>query len=412
MQRAEPPSPRRWRAQNEDLWQHVIRWRAQNDGYSSLVSSQQESLKREYEFMNHGEEPPLRKQRLVWTEELDSLFVEVVNYLGKKDAVPKRILEEMKKHRPELSLTRGQVGSHLQKHWVKEKKKQLPQPRMNIANGWNVMTVNQIPPRFDFHLPENSTINSLPHPPLSQMQNPHYDQQRIFCPPQIQPEHHEQHLACPPKQFNNFAVTSLIENGSSNLIPQHQPDFQVNTNRPAMHQPDRITSSKSNMLQQRQPQGPSSEGMESDMLQQQHFANGTSFGRSNMQQPHQNHALGTTFENSNMEQQMMTQNLTSSTQQLDHSSSAVFAPIRSGHDGMITPEATRVDECADLFNQQLEVDVQQSSGARDIFPNHGGFLDPFEGIDDPFQSIKHPFQEMYEMAGAMTASRSINDSFL
>ncbi|KAI9112360.1 hypothetical protein K1719_016557 [Acacia pycnantha] len=103
----------RWRAQNEDLWQHVIRWRAQNDGYSSIVSSQQESLKRGYEFMNHGEEPPLRKQRLVWTEELDSLFVEVVNYLGKKDAVPKKILEKMKMHRSELSLTKEQVGSHL-----------------------------------------------------------------------------------------------------------------------------------------------------------------------------------------------------------------------------------------------------------------------------------------------------------
>ncbi|KAI9112403.1 hypothetical protein K1719_016600 [Acacia pycnantha] len=323
MQRAEPPSPRRWRAWNEDLWQHVIRWRAQNDGSSSLVSSQQESLKRGYEFMNHGEEPPLRKQRLVWIEELDSLFVEVVNYLGKKHAVPKRILEEMKKHRPELSLTRGQVGSHL--------------------------------------------------------------------------------------QVERHAVTSLIENGSKNLIPQRSLIFEL-IQIDCHASPDRITSS--NMLQQRQPQGPSSEGMESDMLQQQHFANGTSFGRSNMQEPHQNHALVTSFENSNMEQQMMTQNLTSSTQQLDHSSSAVCAPIRSGHDGMITPEATRVDECADPFNQQLEVDVQQSFGARDIFPNHGGFLDPFEGIDDPFQSIKHPFQEMYEMAGAMTASKSVNDSFL
>ncbi|KAI9112358.1 hypothetical protein K1719_016555 [Acacia pycnantha] len=194
----------RWRARNEDFWQHVIRWRAHNDGSSSLVSSQQENLKRGYEFMNHGEEPPLRKQRLVWTEELDSLFVEVVNYLGKKHAVPKRILEEMKKHRPELSLTRGQVGSHLQKHWEKEKKKQLPQPRMNIANGWNVMTVNQIPPIFDFHLPENSTINSLPHPPLSQMQNPHYNQQRIFARRKYNLEYHEQHLACPPKQLQQL----------------------------------------------------------------------------------------------------------------------------------------------------------------------------------------------------------------
>ncbi|KAI9112392.1 hypothetical protein K1719_016589 [Acacia pycnantha] len=357
--------------------------------------------------MNHGEEPPLRKQRLVWTEELDSLFVEVVNYLGKKDAVPKKILEKMKMHRSELSLTKEQVGSHLQKHREKEKKKQLPQRRMNNANGRNEMIVNQIPPRFDFHLPETSTINSFPRPPLPQMQRTHYNQQRISCPPQIQPEHHEQHLACPLMQFNNL-VKSLIENGSSNLIPQHQPDFQVNTTRPAMHQPDRITSSKSNMLQQRQPQGPSSEGMESDMLQQQHFANGTSFGRSNMQQPHQNHALGTSFENSTREQQLMTQNLTSSTQQLDHTSSAVCAPIRSGHDGMITPEATRVNEFVDLFNQQLEVDVQQTSGARDIFPN----LDPFQGLEHPFQSIEHPFQEIIEMAGAISASKSINDSFL
>ncbi|KAI9128861.1 hypothetical protein K1719_000344 [Acacia pycnantha] len=371
--------------------------------------------------MNNREEPPLRKQRLVWTEELDSLFVEVVNYLGKKHAVPKRILEEMKKRRPELSLTRGQVGSHLQKHGEKEKKKQLPQPHMNIANGWNVMTVNRIPPRFDTTdyvlarplVSSSSHQDSLPRPPLPQMQHPHYIQRSIFSPPQIQPEHHEQNLACQPMQFNNLsAVTSLIENGSSNLIFEHQPDCQVNTTRPAMHQPDRITSSKSNMPQQRQPQGPSFEGMESDMLQQQHLANGTSFGRSTMQQLHRNHALSTSFENSNTEQQLITQNLTSSTQQLDHTSSAVCAPIRSGHDGMITPEATRVDEFADLFNQKLEVDVQQSSGARDIFPNHGSFLDAFQGIKDPFQSIEDPFQEINAMAGAISTSKSINDSFL
>ncbi|KAI9112439.1 hypothetical protein K1719_016636 [Acacia pycnantha] len=280
MQRAEPPSPRRKSKKRIRVYES---WR-------------RTSFKKTTAGLDRGTRFP---------------FVEVVNYLGKKDAVPKRILEEMKKHRPELSLTRGQVGSHLQ----------LIKSLLDL-----IFTFQKIPRLILFII--------------------------LLCP------------KCKTLITNNNAFSARRK-------------YNLNI-----------------------------------MNNKQHFANGTSFGRSNMQQPHQNHALGTSFENSNMEQQMMTQNLTSSTQQLDHSSSAVCAPIRSGHDGMITPEATRVDECADPFNQQLEVDVQQSSGARDIFPNHGGFLDPFEGIDDPFESIKHPFQEMYEMAGAMTASRSINDSFL
>ncbi|KAI9112376.1 hypothetical protein K1719_016573 [Acacia pycnantha] len=203
MQRAEPPSPRRFHVLlvgTDQETERLIRIQLIHSYYQITPYRTFNSALEFFEKEKFGVDLVLSDVSLKVEEGSNSFedgydFIEQIQLLRKNIflcisdtyAVPKRILEEMKKHRPELSLTRGQVGSHLQKHGVKEKKKQLPQPRMNIANGWNVMTVNQIPPRFDFHLPENSTINSLPHPPLSQMQNPHYDQQRISRPRKYNP---------------------------------------------------------------------------------------------------------------------------------------------------------------------------------------------------------------------------------
>ncbi|KAI9091339.1 hypothetical protein K1719_028150 [Acacia pycnantha] len=110
----------------------------QNEG-SSLVSFQQESLKRGNE-LNHGKKPFSKKRpRFVWTDERHAQFVKVVKQLG-KDATPHKILLAM--NRP--GLTREIVASHLQKHRENEKKKgrELRERIMNNADGKNRLGIN------------------------------------------------------------------------------------------------------------------------------------------------------------------------------------------------------------------------------------------------------------------------------
>ncbi|XP_065878165.1 transcription factor LUX [Euphorbia lathyris] len=64
---------------------------------------------------NSGEDPSartLKRPRLVWTPQLHKRFVDVVAYLGIKNAVPKTIMQLMNVE----GLTRENVASHLQKY--------------------------------------------------------------------------------------------------------------------------------------------------------------------------------------------------------------------------------------------------------------------------------------------------------
>lgn len=58
------------------------------------------------------EERPMKKPRLVWTPELHNRFMNAVNHLGIKNAVPKTILQLMNVE----GMTRENVASHLQKY--------------------------------------------------------------------------------------------------------------------------------------------------------------------------------------------------------------------------------------------------------------------------------------------------------
>lgn len=61
---------------------------------------------------NGGGERPSKRPRLVWTTELHQRFLNAVNHLGVKSAVPKTILQVMNVE----GMTRENVASHLQKY--------------------------------------------------------------------------------------------------------------------------------------------------------------------------------------------------------------------------------------------------------------------------------------------------------
>ena len=69
------------------------------------------------------------------------------------------------------------------------------------------------------------------------------------------------------------------------------------------------------------------------------------------------------------------------TQQLEQISSALYAPIRSGDDGMITTEATDVNEFADLIYQLFDDGLDCLA----TFPNHGALLDACQEKEASFQ---------------------------
>ncbi|KAI9091380.1 hypothetical protein K1719_028191 [Acacia pycnantha] len=229
-----------------------------NEG-SSLVSFQQESLKRGNE-LNHGKELSSKKRpRFVWTDERHAQFVEVVKQLG-KDAVPHKILLAMNG----LGLTREIVASHLQKHREKEKKKggELRERIMNNADGQNQLGINN-------HILAPPVVSSSSYPSsVSGIRN------------------QDQALGNPIGRSNmeQQSITHLIS-GTQQLYQNPSSDFEI---------------------------------------------------------INQNLAPSTSFERNNMEQQP------------DQTSFALYAPIRSDHDSIMTPEAaTHVDELgAGLFNQQ------------------------------------------------------------
>ncbi|KAJ4835516.1 hypothetical protein Tsubulata_023286 [Turnera subulata] len=74
-----------------------------------------------------------RKQKLVWTHDLQQRFMAAVCILGINEAQPKRILKLMKV--PEL--TKENVSSHLQKHRLNLRRKKEAERNANIANGYH-----------------------------------------------------------------------------------------------------------------------------------------------------------------------------------------------------------------------------------------------------------------------------------
>eukprot|EP00963_Diacronema_lutheri_P013493 scaffold2636_cov340-Pavlova_lutheri.AAC.155 len=67
---------------------------------------------RSHPSSSEEEDRPIKKPRLVWTPELHNRFMNAVNHLGIKNAVPKTILQLMNVE----GMTRENVASHLQKY--------------------------------------------------------------------------------------------------------------------------------------------------------------------------------------------------------------------------------------------------------------------------------------------------------
>ncbi|XP_048140265.1 two-component response regulator ARR14-like isoform X1 [Rhodamnia argentea] len=121
------------------LWQHVLRSNRRSSNNSikgletlhalttsssidtrALAENEEEenskSLKRSSEDeADHGQsQSPAKKPRMVWTPELNQMFIMAVNSLSNDDAKPKKILQIMRKMAGVPHLTRQNVSSHLQ----------------------------------------------------------------------------------------------------------------------------------------------------------------------------------------------------------------------------------------------------------------------------------------------------------
>ncbi|KAI9091328.1 hypothetical protein K1719_028139 [Acacia pycnantha] len=244
-------------------------------------------------------------------KDLNALFVAVVHELG-QPVEPIPILRGMKQickggqvgrltgekvghltKEKVRSLTREQVASHLQKHW---KKKEL-------------------------HLPEQQHIRQQ----------------------QIQHEHHEHHPPC--QTMYNSGDTSLFGGNGVNNFPMRQ-HIAPNPIDISPEPFESITSADWELLRCTVQQPDESPFSVSGMQQLDQNPSSDHSGIIN-----QNRALSTSFERNNMEQQP------------DQTSYALYAPIRSDHDGMMTQEATHLDEFfnhgAGLFNQHLISGMQQ-----------------------------------------------------
>uniref|UniRef100_A0ACD6AHB8 Uncharacterized protein n=1 Tax=Avena sativa TaxID=4498 RepID=A0ACD6AHB8_AVESA len=118
-----------------NIWQHVVRRKlsaanSDNVYYQVTCGSSEQSGRSSYKRKTyHSEEEdedeesnvqdndktyPAKKPRIVWTVQMHTKFVTVVNQLGIDKAVPKRILELMNVK----DLTRENVASHLQKYRI------------------------------------------------------------------------------------------------------------------------------------------------------------------------------------------------------------------------------------------------------------------------------------------------------
>ncbi|XP_030536478.2 two-component response regulator ARR14-like isoform X2 [Rhodamnia argentea] len=129
------------------LWQHVLRSNRRSSNNSikgletlhalttsssidtrALAENEEEenskSLKRSSEDeADHGQsQSPAKKPRMVWTPELNQMFIMAVNSLSNDDAKPKKILQIMRKMAGVPHLTRQNVSSHLQKYRTSSKK--------------------------------------------------------------------------------------------------------------------------------------------------------------------------------------------------------------------------------------------------------------------------------------------------
>ncbi|XP_030536477.1 two-component response regulator ARR14-like [Rhodamnia argentea] len=129
------------------LWQHVLRSnrRSSNNSIKELETlhalttsssidtraqaeneeeENSKSLKRSSEDeVDHGQsQSRVKKPRMVWTPELNQMFIMAVNSLGNDDAKPKKILQIMRKMAGVPHLTRQNVSSHLQKYRTGSKK--------------------------------------------------------------------------------------------------------------------------------------------------------------------------------------------------------------------------------------------------------------------------------------------------
>ncbi|XP_014506799.1 two-component response regulator ARR14-like [Vigna radiata var. radiata] len=97
------------------------------------------------------------KDRIVWTPELHTKFLDAVKRLGPENAVPKKILEAM--NMPNLK--RGHVASHLQKYrkFLKEEEEKQQQP-----NEPNEISGNKKP---RVHASGENNLQPLTHPGLT-----------------------------------------------------------------------------------------------------------------------------------------------------------------------------------------------------------------------------------------------------
>ncbi|KAL0889957.1 hypothetical protein Bca101_013940 [Brassica carinata] len=87
-------------------------------------------LQTDEEDRDHNRDSATKKRRVVWDDYLNGKFLEAVHFLGKNDAVPKKILERMNVS----SLTRENVASHLQKFRMGQKKKKNDQNKSDERN--------------------------------------------------------------------------------------------------------------------------------------------------------------------------------------------------------------------------------------------------------------------------------------
>ncbi|KAH7666661.1 Response regulator B-type plant protein [Dioscorea alata] len=94
-------------AEDDESWKNGNRKKDENDG--------------EDEDEQREDSPPLKKPRVVWSQELHQAFVSAVTRLGIDKAVPKKILEMM----DVPAITRENVASHLQKNNILGDQKQL-----------------------------------------------------------------------------------------------------------------------------------------------------------------------------------------------------------------------------------------------------------------------------------------------
>ncbi|XP_030446899.1 two-component response regulator ARR14-like isoform X1 [Syzygium oleosum] len=105
---------------------HALTTSSSNNAHTQAQNEEEnsKSSKRSSEDeADHGQNKSgVKKPRVVWTPELNRMFIMAVNSLGNDDAKPKKILQFMRKMAGVPHLTRQNISSHLQKHRTNSKK--------------------------------------------------------------------------------------------------------------------------------------------------------------------------------------------------------------------------------------------------------------------------------------------------